>query len=95
MSDDGSATSSADERPNYCNVVQLQIAPYDAQMQFLYRRPDQQTETDVSKLSTVARVTMSLSHMKAMIPIMAKLVADYEGQFGSVPAPGFEQFGKE
>jgi hypothetical protein len=84
-----------DDRTNYTNVVQFSVAPYDAEVKFFFRRADQQTETDIAKLRTVARVTMSLSHMKSMIPIMARLVAQYEEQFGQVPAPGFEQFGKE
>lgn len=87
--------ATSDDRTNYTNVVQFQVAPYDAEMKFYYRRPDQQSETDTANLRTVARVTMGLSHMKAMIPLMAKMVADYESQFGPVPAPGFEQYGKE
>lgn len=95
MSDDRPTGASGDERTNYANVVQLQVAPYDAEMKFFYRRPEQLNEVDVENLRLVSRVTMSLSHMKSMIPIMAKVVADYEQQFGAVPAPGFEQFGKE
>jgi len=40
-------------------------------------------------LEEVARVSMSWGHAKSMIPLLAKMVADYESKYGEVPAPGF------
>lgn len=37
---------------------------------------------------------MSWGHAKSMIPLLASMVAEYEGQFGQVPAPGFDQMWK-
>jgi hypothetical protein len=38
---------------------------------------------------------MSLSHAKSMLPLMAKVIADYEQKFGQIPAPGFGDFSRE
>jgi hypothetical protein len=33
---------------------------------------------------------MSWGHLKSMIPLLARMVADYESRVGEIPAPGFE-----
>jgi hypothetical protein len=38
---------------------------------------------------------MSHSHAKTLLPILAKLIAEYETEFGMIPAPGFDQLSKE
>ena len=52
--------------------------------------PDQ-TEPNTK---SVVRVYMSHAHAKTMLPLLAKLLAEYEGLFGTIPAPGFEEMGK-
>ena len=37
---------------------------------------------------------MSLAHMKTMLPMMAKIIAEYEKTVGVIPAPGFEDIAK-
>lgn len=37
---------------------------------------------------------MSLSHAKSMLPILARLIAEYENQVGPIPAPGFDDQAK-
>jgi hypothetical protein len=39
----------------------------------------------------VARVSMSWGHAKSIIPLLAKVVAEYESKYGEVPAPGFDE----
>jgi len=40
-------------------------------------------------------VGMSLGHAKTMLPILARLIAQYESQFGTIPAPGYEDQAKD
>ena len=39
----------------------------------------------------LVRVSMSWAHAKSMIPLLARIVAEYEQQVGEIPAPGFDQ----
>ncbi|MDQ1519460.1 MAG: hypothetical protein QOI55_533, partial [Actinomycetota bacterium] len=41
-----------------------------------------------------ARVAMSLAHAKSMLPLLARVIADYEENVGPITAPGFDDFGK-
>jgi hypothetical protein len=43
----------------------------------------------------VVRVAMSWAHLKSMIPLLVRVVADYETRLGQIPAPGFDQNGKQ
>jgi hypothetical protein len=43
----------------------------------------------------VVQLTMSWGHLKSMIPLLAKIVAQYEQAVGEVPSPGFDQLWKE
>lgn len=38
----------------------------------------------------IARISMSWGHAKSIIPLLAKVVAEYESKYGEVPAPGFD-----
>ncbi|MBA3631079.1 MAG: DUF3467 domain-containing protein [Actinobacteria bacterium] len=84
----------ADETPVYANVFEATIGPYDVVFDFGFRTPEQGRRQSPD-YERVARIAMSLAHVKTMIPIMAKLVAQYEEQWGEVPSPGFEGFAKE
>lgn len=76
----------------YANVMQAHIGAFDFTIDFGLKRP----ETAPSAAPDAqCRVAMSLSHAKTMLPIMAKLIAQYEEQFGVIPAPGYDQKSKE
>lgn len=79
----------------YANVLGLIPGPFDLMIVFGHedgttRGPDGGGSTK----REVARIAMSWAHAKSMIPLLARLVADYESQFGEVPAPGFDQMWK-
>ncbi len=78
--------------PVYANVVKVSTGPFDVVMDFGLNLPGDPQDTE---FKPVARVAMSLSHAKTMIPVLSKLIADYEKQWGEIPAPGFEERAKE
>jgi hypothetical protein len=72
----------------YANVMKIAGGPFDVLLTFgIQKHPDQPGQVPV--VTEVAEVSMSWAHLKSMIPVMAKVVADYESRFGPVPAPGF------
>lgn len=77
----------------YANVVALTTGPFDLVLDFGFKPPEnmrrQSTEFEV-----VARVAMSLSHAKTMLPMLAKAIAEYEQKVGPIPAPGFDDQAK-
>jgi Protein of unknown function (DUF3467) len=76
----------------YANVMQAHVGAYDFVIDFGVKRP----ETAPSAAPEPAcRIIMSLGHAKTMLPIMARLIAAYEEQFGVIPAPGYEEKSKE
>lgn len=78
-----------DERPEvvYANQVQVTSGPFDLVMDFSFRVPN---DDDKETGKSVARVAMSLSHAKTMLPLLAGLIARYEDTVGTIPAPNFE-----
>lgn len=42
------------------------------------------------RVEEVVRVSMSWAHAKSLIPLLARVVADYESKMGQVPSPGFD-----
>lgn len=56
--------------------------------------PSSPGKPPVQRIGEVARISMSWGHAKSMIPLLAKIVADYESQYGEVPAPGFGEHWK-
>lgn len=81
-------------KPVYANVVQMTTGPYDIVLDFGFKPPEQ-TQKGGTEYEVVARVAMSLAHAKSMLPILAKLIADYERKVGPITAPGFEGSAKE
>ena len=82
-----------EETPRYyANQMQAHIGAYDFTLDFFYKRPEAGPNASADP---VCRVSMGIGHAKSMIPIMARLVAQYEAQFGAVPAPGYEEKSKE
>jgi hypothetical protein len=78
----------------YANVVDVTAGPYDLVMDFGFRTPEQ-TKRQSTEYQTVVRVAMSLSHAKTMVPVLAKVIAAYEQQAGTIPAPGYEEASEE
>ena len=78
-------------KPIYANVVKIAATPFDTTFDFGYRSPEQ-TSKDFNPLT---RIIMSHSHAKAMLPILASLIAKLEKEIGPIPAPGFKDEGEE
>ncbi len=79
----------------YANIVNMTIGPFDLVMDFGFRTPEQTTRGAPADYEHVARVAMSLAHAKSMIPLLAKVIAEYESKVGTITAPGFEQDARE
>lgn len=76
----------------YANVVNMHVGPYDFVMEFGYKTPE---EGPTNRYTKICNVTMGLGHAKAMLPMMAKLIAAYEQNVGQIPAPGYDDMAKE
>jgi hypothetical protein len=61
---------------------------------FGFKNPER-ARAGSTEFDIVSRVTMSLGHAKAFLPILAAQIAQYEQQFGPITAPGFEDLSKE
>jgi hypothetical protein len=81
-------------QPVYANVVQMALGPFDMVLDFGFRSPEEAARGEEGSYEVVTRVAMSLAHAKSMLPLMAKLLADYEQKFGTIPSPGFDDFSK-
>jgi hypothetical protein len=79
-------------QPVYANIVQMTIGPFDMVLDFGFRSPEEAARGQEGGYDTVARVAMSVGHAKSMIPLLAKLIAEYEEKVGPIPAPGFDDF---
>ena len=78
----------------YTNAVEITVGPYDLVMDFGFKTPEA-TKKGSPDVEPVARVAMSLAHAKSMLPLLARVIADYEDKVGPITAPGFEDFSKE
>lgn len=79
----------------HVNNFHLALASYDATLTFIRLNPTTLPE-NINGQHTVTQkaeveITMPIGLLKAMIPLVVKAVADYETQFGSIPAPGFDE----
>ncbi len=81
-------------QPVYANVVNFTMGAYDLVIDFGFKTPEHAAKQSLD-YEIVARVAMSLAHAKSMLPILARLIAQYEGQVGPITAPGYEDFSKE
>jgi len=80
--------------PVYANVFEAVVGPYDLVMDFGFKSPDQ-TKKGSPDFEVVSRVAMSLAHAKAMLPALARVIAEYEQNVGPITAPGFDDMSKE
>jgi len=85
---------SSPPQPVYANVVNFTVGAYDVVMDFGFKTPEHAAKRSLD-YEIVARVAMSLAHAKSMLPILAKVIAEYEKQVGPITAPGFEDFSKD
>jgi Protein of unknown function (DUF3467) len=76
----------------YANVMEAHVGAFDFTLDFGYKPPEERGTPRYNKVCTVG---MSLSHAKTMLPIIARLIAQYESQFGKIPAPGYDEQAKE
>ena len=81
-------------KPVYANVVEVTVGPYDIVLDFGFKPPESQKRQS-TEYENVARVAMSLGHAKSMLPVLAKMIAQYEQHVGPITAPGFEDMSKE
>lgn len=76
--------------PVYANAMSVNGGAFDVMLIFgLMQAAPANPGQAVQRIGEVARVSMSWGHVKSMIPLLAKMVADYESTYGEVPAPGF------
>lgn len=80
-------------KPVYANVVEMTTGPFDLVIDFGFKTPEM-AKKHSAEFEVVARVAMSLSHAKSMLPILARLIAEYEKNVGQIPAPGFDDTAK-
>ena len=66
-------------QPLYANVVNITVGAFDLVMDFGFKTPEQ-TQRRSADYELVARVAMSLAHAKSMLPLMARMIADYESK---------------
>lgn len=79
--------------PVYANAVEITVGPFDMVLDFSFKPPES-IKRQSTEVEPVARVAMSLAHAKSMLPILAKLIADYEANIGPITSPGFEDQAK-
>jgi hypothetical protein len=88
--------SDAEEpQPVYANVVEFTTTPYDIVLDFGFRSPESIKRGPEGGYTIVSRVAMSLSHAKSMLPLLARVIAEYEEQVGPITAPGFDELGRQ
>ncbi len=89
----------------YANVVSMHLGPFDLIMDFGFKSPEdvaedkanvdtQQADTE-SQWTPVARIAMSHAHAKSMLPILARMIGEFEKHEGEIPSPGFGKSSKE
>ena len=78
----------------YANVVSVNGGLFDVSLTFGEQNYSRRLAEGVETHALV-KVSMSWGHLKSMVPLLAKVVAGYEQQFGEIPAPGFDTMWKE
>ena len=76
----------------YTNSMGIAAGPFDVTL--IFGQQDNAARTQVNPTPAtkeLARVSMSWAHAKSIIPLLARVVAEYEQQVGEIPAPGFDQ----
>lgn len=79
----------------YANNVELTSGPFDLVMDFGFKPPEAVQRRQMDLNVPVARVAMSLAHAKSMLPLLARVIAEYEQKVGPITAPGYDDNAKE
>lgn len=79
--------------PVYANVVGITAGPFDLVMDFGFKTPEATTRGS-TEYEPVVRIAMSLAHAKSMVPLLARVIAEYEEKVGPITAPGFDDTAK-
>jgi Protein of unknown function (DUF3467) len=79
----------------YANVVSVNAGVFDVSLTFGEQNHSRRLADGGVETQPVVKVFMSWGHLKSMVPLLAKVVASYEQQFGEIPAPGFDNLWKE
>jgi hypothetical protein len=45
-------------------------------------------------VKAIAQTVLSYGAAKSLIPVLVKMIADYETKFGEIPSPGFDELSK-
>jgi Protein of unknown function (DUF3467) len=88
-------TNDDEPKPVYANVVELTTGPYDVVLDFGFRSPESVRRGPDGGYEVVARIAMSLAHAKSMLPLLARVIAEYEENVGPITAPGFDDLGRQ
>lgn len=72
----------------YANVMEVTGGAFDVIFDFGFKPPES-SKRQSPDYEIVARVAMSWSHAKSMLPILASLISTYEADQGTIPAPNF------
>lgn len=79
----------------YTNALKVTGGPFDVMLLFGLLQPGSGgPAAPMTEITEVARISMSWGHLKSMIPMLARLVAEYESKVGQVPSPGFDDLWK-
>jgi hypothetical protein len=82
----------------YANLVNIATSPYDVTLTWIEADPTVLREDQIGphamRMEAVAQVVMPLGHAKALIPLLVKVISQYETKFGQIPAPGFDETSK-
>lgn len=74
----------------YANMVMIHGRAFDVMLDFAARQPEV-ASGPVRPDEIGVRVATSWAQLKSMIPLLTRVVADYEAANGVIPSPGFEE----
>ncbi len=76
----------------YSNAVNVSPTVHDLTVTFMQvdgtALPPEAVGPHEPSVKAVCQVVMSIPHAKALLPLISRVIAQYETQFGVVPAPG-------
>lgn len=86
----------AEDEPElvYANAAEVTLGAFDIVFDFGFKPPEN-ARLQSTVYNKRVRVVMSLGHAKSMLPIIARLIAEYESKVGPITAPGFDERAKE
>ena len=91
---------SSSELPRfYSNMINVAAGPFDVTVTFIEvdgtALPEGQDGPHEATSRSRVQVVMPIGELKAMIPLMVRVISEYEQRWGVIPAPGFEEDSKE